>query len=368
MLKRIYIDNFRCFVNFELSVDSINLLLGPNGSGKSTVFDVLRNIQMFIGGDKADDIFKPDDLTRWQTSPIQTFGLEIEGNEGTYKYELTIKHDPARQHTRVNYEHLWLDGKPLLKFEAGQAQFYEDDHPTEPILFLPSDWSRSVIAILSTDYTPLDWFRERMKRFIIVQIDPMLMVGDSHREEAIPTAKMENFVSWYRYIYHTYQDNAAEIVAILREILDGFDDFKFIEVGEQRRFLALCFLSEHNGHKSEYLFTELSDGQRVFIVLYALIYYARSKDYTLCIDEPENFLALSEIQPWLILLYDLCEDGELQALLVSHHPELIDYLASPAGHWFDSESNRPVQAKRITEDIEGGIPISELVARGWLYD
>ena len=48
MLKRIYIDNFRCLVNFELNVDAINLFLGGNGSGKSTVFEALRKIQNFI--------------------------------------------------------------------------------------------------------------------------------------------------------------------------------------------------------------------------------------------------------------------------------------------------------------------------------
>ncbi len=35
MIKRIYIDNFRCFSNFELRPDRVNLLFGVNGSGKS---------------------------------------------------------------------------------------------------------------------------------------------------------------------------------------------------------------------------------------------------------------------------------------------------------------------------------------------
>ena len=58
MLKRIYIDNFRCLVDFDLSLDEINLFLGPNGSGKSTVFDVLRKIQAFISGGTLSDIFE----------------------------------------------------------------------------------------------------------------------------------------------------------------------------------------------------------------------------------------------------------------------------------------------------------------------
>ena len=52
MLKRIYIDNFRGLVNFEMNFDSINLFLGGNGAGKSTVFEVLRKIQIFISGDE----------------------------------------------------------------------------------------------------------------------------------------------------------------------------------------------------------------------------------------------------------------------------------------------------------------------------
>ena len=38
MLTRIYIDNFRCFVNFEYRPERKQLLLGANGSGKSSLF------------------------------------------------------------------------------------------------------------------------------------------------------------------------------------------------------------------------------------------------------------------------------------------------------------------------------------------
>jgi hypothetical protein len=91
--------------------------------------------------------------------------------------------------------------------------------------------------------------------------------------------------------------------------------------------------------------------------------------YTLCLDEPENFVALPEIQPWLTALYDHCEAGNMQALLISHHPELINYLlASPIGIWFDRQANRPTRTKRIAVNNGDGLPASELVARGWILD
>lgn len=370
MLKRIYIDNFRCLVNFELNVDAINLFLGYNGAGKSTVFEVLHKIQAFVSGDsKVEGIFKSADLTRWQTSQIQSFELEIIGNGGIYKYELAIGYN--RDKCRVEYERLWFDNQPLLKFELGEVQLYRDDFSQGPQYSF--DWSQSILPSLMprNDNTKLTWFREKMARFIIVRIIPSLMIDESNQEEMRLTSQMENYVSWYRYLSED-QGKVAEIGNILKDVLDGFTNFKFERVTEQSLVLKLRFSAEGNSSKLiEYRLGELSDGQKTLIALYALLHGTKSEDYTLCIDEPENFLALREIQPWLIQLYDLCSERKLQALLISHHPELINYLlASPIGYWFERQSNAPVRVKQISNKIaeNSGLPVSELIARGWLNE
>lgn len=368
MLKRLYIDNFKCFVNFDLSFDSINLFLGLDGSGKTTIFDVLWNLQAFITADqKIQTLFKPTDLTRWQTSPVQTFELDIEGNGGVYQYELAIEHDDARRMARVHYERLSFGQKPVLHVESsGETQLYLDDDSAGPKF--PIDGSRSAVASIPPRHnnTRLTWFKERLERLIIVQVMLQMMADVSQVEENNLTKQMANFVSWYRHISEN-QGKAIEITTILQEILDGFDHFRFEKVGQQQRLLKLSFTNANN-HSVKYTFSELSDGQRALVALYTLIYATRNEDYTLCIDEPENFLALPEIQPWLTQLYDFCSDNELQALLISHHPELIDYLALSAGCWFDREGNTPVRTKQITDDGNTGLPISELVARGWLHE
>lgn len=235
MLKRIYIDNFRCLVDFDLSLDEINLFLGPNGSGKSTVFDVLRKIQAFINGGTLSHIFDVDDLSIWQEELVQSFGLEIEGNGGTYKYQLAIEHDKA--HYKVNrvYERLLFNDKPLFNVADGQLRMYLDDHSINATL--PYDTSLPSAFVFSTEqYAKIDWFKERMNRFIIVQINPMMMVGESRREEALLTAGMENLrrkrslVSWYRYIYQD-QGKAIEITNALQEVFDGFQYFKLARAG-----------------------------------------------------------------------------------------------------------------------------------------
>jgi ABC-type glutathione transport system ATPase component len=69
-------------------------------------------------------------------------------------------------------------------------------------------------------------------------------------------------------------------------------------------------------------------GQRVLIALYTLLRFAeRSTIPLVCIDEPDNFVSLAEIQPWLMAISQTVEDHGSQVLFISHHPELINYLA-----------------------------------------
>jgi predicted ATPase len=369
MLKRIYIDNFNSLVNFELNFDSINLFLGGNGVGKSTVFDVLSRLQFFILGSKVEGAFQSFTRTRWQTLPIQQFEIEIDGNGGTYKYQLSIEHNQEQSYVR--HEILSFNNQILLNFEMGEVKTFNDDYTAGPKY--PFDWSQSILPFFlpRPDNTKLTWFKKRMERFIIVKIIPSMMSPISEQEQTLLSPSMDNYVSWYRYISQD-QGKVAELIQGLKQILNGFVSFKFEQYGDKYIFLKLRFAHDSDRKNIiEYGFGELSDGQRILIALYTLIYCTESEDYTLCIDEPENFLALPEIQPWLIQLYDFCADKKLQALLISHHPELINYLlASPIGYWFERQSNSPARVRKISneESEHSGLPISELIARGWLHE
>ncbi len=366
MLKRIYIDNFRSFVNFEIVVTPINLLLGPNGAGKSTVFDVLRIIQAFVRGDaKPGALFQEKDLTRWQGTRIQRFEIELVEKQNTYKYELAIEQEKGRQSPLILHERLWLADRPLINFSISDSKglVYDDNGAEESIPFIGL---QSMIPLLAAVNEHISRFKKRLDRFIVLQMNPGLMSAESDSESSQLAYNAENYVSWYRHIYQN-QGKAFEITKVLQEVLEGFEYFKFTEAGEQHRILKLAF-SGAKKHQIDYRFDELSDGQRALVVLYTLLYFTQAEDYTLCIDEPENFLALPEIQPWLLTLYDLCQDGKLQALLISHHPELIDFLAASSGYWFDSESNAPIRVRRIGSHDQIGLAFSELTARGWLHE
>jgi predicted ATPase len=369
MLNRIYIDNFRSLVNFELSFDSINLFLGANGSGKSTVFEAINKVKDLIaGGFKVESLFTIFDCCRWQTLKEHNFEIEIDSNEGKYKYELAV-HYNEQQKPFIAHERLWFNNQPLLRFELEGVYIYDDDY-VERSRISYFDSSQSFLSLLPPTSTnkKLTWFRNRIFRLTVIQITPSLMTGASDKESSYISPRMENYVSWYRYLSQD-QGKIFELTNILRDVLDKFVSFKFDRFSESNYGLKLLFSSESDDKKTiEYYFHELSDGQKVIIALYTLIYGTENEDYTICIDEPENFLALPEIHPWLNRLYDFCGENKLQALLISHHPQLINFLALEKGYWFERKSNSPVRVKRITDEDDTGFPISKLVERGWLYD
>lgn len=376
MLTRIYIDNFKSLVNFEINLtDSISILLGNNGSGKSTVFEVLRKLQKFIiNQEKVSEIFRSSDLTRWEKRLIQRFELDIQTQQGSYQYSLEIEHiEGGYTPPRIRHEKLTMDAQILselnIEFEdnkpVAKARIYNDDANREGLTLPFFDWSRSLVGYVQErhDNKKLSFFKKQIANFFIVNINPFAMTStsDAYQEDSHPTEDMSNYVSWYNYI-SGQQGKILKLTGELQKILDGFDSFRIDPSGEVKILSAIF----NKPSKSSYKFNELSNGQKTLIALYTLIYCAPDEDYILCIDEPENFIALPEIQPWLNTLFDNCPENNGQAILISHHPVFINYLATHSGHWFERQNNDVTRIKSITEQEESGLSLSQLIELGWI--
>jgi ATPase subunit of ABC transporter with duplicated ATPase domains len=182
--------------------------------------------------------------------------------------------------------------------------------------------------------------------------------------ESQPDFELGNFPSWYRYLLQSQPADNVNFLTAIKEALDEFQELRFYSSGSSAERLRAVFRVS-TGELVNYSLSELSDGQRYLIGLYALLHFLIMKGRTVFIDEPDNFISLREIQPWLQAAEEAVEDHHGQLILISHHPEILNQWALRHGLRFFREDNGHVRTEKFRIDPKGSLQPSELIARGW---
>jgi energy-coupling factor transporter ATP-binding protein EcfA2 len=360
MLTRLYIDNFRCFVNFEYRPSRRQLIFGGNGSGKSSIVDVLLMLRQFIAkGDALDDNYILAQRTRWMDRPQQTWELEANLNGGRYVYRLVIEPWGEPPRPRAAAETVHFEGKPVFESSVGQVHTYNDRFELKNSYDF--DPHRSALATIGPqrDNLILSRFKMWLGGLFCFRINPYAMPARAEGEDLFPNVNLSNFAAWYRHFPTADPAQNEAMLGSLRAALDGFRFLRFDPFGKDVSLLAAEF-----GKATKYYFNELSDGQRCLICLYAILHFLLAKGATVILDEPDNFVSLREIQPWLMAATDAVEEAEGQLLVISHHPEILNQWA-PGGVQFVRDGGGPVRVVEFRGDPAHPLTPSELVARGW---
>jgi ATPase subunit of ABC transporter with duplicated ATPase domains len=155
----------------------------------------------------------------------------------------------------------------------------------------------------------------------------------------------------------------ARLLDSLRASLEGFSVLRFEPAGENVRLLEAEFSS--GAGRSRFSFNELSDGQRCLIALYTILHFLLTKGHTVVLDEPDNFVSLRELQPWLMAVSEVIDENQGQILVISHHPEFINQWAPRHGVQFVRDGLGPVRVVEFRGAPNSAVTPAELIARGW---
>ena len=362
MLTRIYIDNFRSFVNFEYRPEKKQLLLGENGGGKSSLLGAIRYLKQFVKGD--ENPFTQSTRTRWQDQPLQVFEIDALLDESKYEYKVEIQFDTETRQQSVSLETLKVSGKPVFELAHGEIHFFVNGSNQATTVSLETAKSTLHLSQLSNSHVLR--FVEWLDSVHCFRIDayPGTMDESADHEERLPDFELDNLAGWYR---HLVQARPAENIGFLRslkEALNGFQSLRFSSEEDGVRRLRADFTAPKKV-KASYSISELSEGQRCLTGLYMILHFLIAKGHTVFIDEPDNFVSLREIQPWLLAAERAVEDSGGQLILISHHPEVLNQWASEYGLSFFRASNGQVRTKKFKADPKGDLQPSELIARGW---
>jgi energy-coupling factor transporter ATP-binding protein EcfA2 len=366
MIKRLRVNNFRCLVNFEMEFDPFGVLCGPNGAGKSSVFDCLKLIRDLasgdatLGGDNERDIRRLE-FTNWLTSDIQEFEVEVVANRKEFTYTLHIQQASDDEKPRVFHEKAVCGKKVLFDrdLEGVRIEKWTGEQKGFPL-----DWRVAALGSVqpANDRREIEDLKAAITGLIILRPNPRDMETESKQESSRPELFLSNLTSWYRHLAQE-QDWIDELRNLLKDVWPDFRSFKLVDVGLRSKALQLRFDTPSKGAGGGLFFDQLSDGEKALVGLYMVVAALRNDSIlSVFIDEPDNFVGLPELQPWVTTLMGEI-GGDLQATLISHHPEILGSGREYGKYFWRENHTSPTQVGPLV--IPEGLTASEAIARGW---
>jgi energy-coupling factor transporter ATP-binding protein EcfA2 len=367
MITRLYVNNFRCLVNFKAEFDSFAVLCGPNGTGKSSVFDALRLLRnlgtgdAMLGGTGEQDVPRLE-FTDWLDSTVEEFelGLSVEGH--AFDYVLHVEQKAEFEKPRIIKEQADCDGKLLFKRDLEGVEFDKADGTKASF---PLDWRQAALAAIQprgVNLAKLELLQGEFAKLLILRPNPRGMAGESKAEARHPDLSITNLTSWYRSLAQE-QEWTDALRDALKDVWPDFRSFKLVDAGMNTKALQLRFESEAG--KPTLLFSDqLSDGERALVALYMVrAALETGAARTVMLDEPDNFVGLPELQPWVLSMRELLDDKH-QLVLISHHPEILSSSGEANGRylWRDNHTS-PTRIGPLK--VPEGMGAGEAMARGW---
>lgn len=359
MIRRLYVHNFRCLNNFDLSIGdkASALLIGANGSGKTTISRALEILQKIARGtNRVGELVKPSELNRTLLDSPFRLSIQVELESGVFDYELALDLPPGFRELRVREEKLACNGAPLFSRETASVRL---GRSTNAAAEFRIDWHLIALPIVQerSGDDPLSIFKKWLGRMLILRPIPGLMTGDSNEETLYPSVDVSNFAAWFSGLLAEAPAAYTRIDSYLKQVMSDLKDLQNPTTGKDSRSLTVNFSSEMGSIPIP--FGDLSDGEKCFMVCSLVLAAKEAYPSTFCFwDEPDSYLALSEVGHFVIALRSAFKTGG-QLIVTSHNPEAIRKFSEDNTFFLHRKSH--LEPTLIH-------PVSELTVRGNLVD
>ena len=365
VIRRFYVHNYRCLENFDLRMpgQSSVLLIGKNGSGKSTVGFALEILQRIArGANRVGDLVKPKDIAQGRTDVPIRFEIEVELESKTYEYSIAFEFPARFKELRVLEEMLVADGKPVYTRELAEVHLTKPlPEESEAKFFI--DWHLVALPIIQEQSLkgPLSVFKRWLSRALILRPMPSLIKGESEQEQGTlePNVQVTNFGAWFLGLLTERPSVYTKIDGYLKQVMPDFADIHNPEISKNYRSIVTQFANEQGSIAVN--FEDLSDGEKCFMICGLVLAANEVSGSVLCFwDEPDNYLAVSEVGHFILALRKAFQDGG-QFIATSHNEEAIRRFSDENTLYLYRKSHleptimRPIRDLHVNGDLVGAL-------------
>ena len=164
-------------------------------------------------------------------------------------------------------------------------------------------------------------FKTWLARMLILAPMPSLITGDSEGETLTPKRDVTNFGEWLSGLLAFSPASYSQIDTYLKDVMPDFREVKNPMSGSDSRSMTVQF--QQDKALISLAFHNLSDGEKCFFICAVTLAANAAYGPIFCFwDEPDNYIALSEVGHFVIALRRSFQNGG-QLLITSHNPEAI---------------------------------------------
>lgn len=350
MLKKLYVHNFRSLQNFELDLTHIKsaLLLGKNGSGKTSVFDAIEIFQQIAQGvTQIKNLVKKQDFAFSDTTKPMKFELVVELDAKQFIYTIEVEMPEGFREPKIRHEQMKCDGNIIFEREGGRTLLNSKAEFT-------LDWHHFGLPLISVrdNNEPIAQFREWLSSIIVLSPCPKYFATTSKGVNVYLDREGNHLLDWIRELLAENPNLYSEMIEFLSYRLD-ISLFKFNSIGADEKELKIEFQNDSK-EKIELNFSQLSDGEKIFILAAGVVARMNSGKPILCLwDEPDHFISLVELSHFILGCRKAAEtsDDSVQLIMSSHNPIVFNefskyntFILSRHSH-LDPVKNQKLEAR-----------------------
>ncbi len=354
MIDSFHISNFKSFIKAEMHLAPLTFLIGPNASGKSNLIEAIRILAWLAKGGRLDDIERTflgsDSLVRGKTNDlfkkaneVLELGCRISGviedwnslsievglfnenlilrNERVYKEDETISLYQIDGQPSVHSDEISVmynnfkkgKNKPHIPCSNRQAVFYQLETPSR----FNSEKSQKIIPSVTKS------FRTKLRNVIFLDPHPGAMRAYAWAKD---DEIMEDGKNLSSVLYKICKDDRlkAKMLDFIRSLPE--QDIKDIRFIETDRNDVMVRLVESFGDEERMMDAPLlSDGTLRVLAIGATLLSAQEGSLVI-VEEIDNGVHPSRAESLIRQIRHIIETRNLQVLLSSHNPALLDAL------------------------------------------